>query len=141
MKQNGILDHEYRPPGGCKLSHDCPAKGEKLLRVIKLNLNNTAGAHEGEELDLKGDCCDLCLKMGPMPVVRFTCLYEKCRLHGKRLKFNLCSFCDEHGTVKCLYSEPQFQHRFPGVHKCERIEQNKKITKCTANKRKCCQVL
>ena len=118
MKSRGVLRHEHRPD--CELGDDCPAKGEKLLRVIKLHLKNASGACEGEELDLKGDWCDLCLEMGPMSVVRFTCLNEKCGLHGRNLPFNLCCFCDEHGTVKCPFSEQPLQYIYPGVHKYER---------------------
>ena len=120
MKQCGVLNHEHQPPGGCKLSDDCLTKGKKVIKVIKLNLNNAPGACEGEELDLRGDWCDLCLKMGPISVVRFTCLNEKCRLHGRNLPFNLCCFCDEHGTVKCPFSEQPLQYIYPGVHKYER---------------------
>ena len=119
MRFRGVLDHQHRPPGGCQLGDDCPAKGKKFLKTIRLNLNNTSGAHEVEELDLKGDWCDLCLEMGKMSVVTFTCLHEKCTVHRK--SYHLCSFCAEHGTVKCLYSELQFQHIFPGAHKYERI--------------------
>lgn len=116
MKQGGILDHEHSPQGGCVFRDNCPAKGDKLLRVIKLDLN-ASGNCEGEELDLKGDWCDLCLKMGPTSVVVFTCLNEKCPVHGKQDPRNLCSICDKHGSIKCPYSEPE-----PGDHIFERIQ-------------------
>ena len=125
MRQHGILDHEHRPPGGCNLSNDCPTKGEKLLRVIKLDLN-ASGNCEGEELD-QGVWCDLCLKMGPTLVVRFTCLNEKCAV-PKRLPyfpFNLCSICDKHGMVKCPLSGPEWQWKYPGSHICERVKKSK----------------
>ena len=84
MKQNGILDHEHRPPGGCNLSDDCPTKGEKLLKVIKMNLT-ASGSCEGEELDFNGHSCDLCLKMvqeADVDNVRdVRC--EKCKLDGR----------------------------------------------------------
>ena len=115
MKQYGVLDHEYRPKGGCRLRDDCPAKGEKLLKVMKLDLNSS-GDCEGEEIDLKGDWCDLCLKMVPISAIRFTCLNEKCYLHGKGLPVNLCSNCDKHGSVKCPFSAPYWQYKYPGDH-------------------------
>ena len=119
MNQMGVLDHEHRPQGGCKLSNDCRAKGEKLLRVIKLDLT-ASGACEGEEQDLKGDWCDLCLKMGTMSDVEFTCLNEKCDL-PKGFGFNLCSSCEKHGMVKCPYSGPEWKDQFPDDHKFERV--------------------
>ena len=119
MKQNGILDHEHRPPGGCKLSNDCPTKEEKLLRVIKLHLN-ASGSCEDEELDLKGDWCDLCLKIGPISDVRFRCSNEHL-LFGDTFSFNLCSKCEKHGMVKCPFSEPKWQFKFPGDHKFNKI--------------------
>ena len=120
MKLDGILDHQHRPPGGCKLSEDCRAKEKKLLRVIKLHLN-ASGACEDEEFDLRGDWCDLCLKIGPMSDVEFTCSNEKCQLHGKGYSFDLCSNCEKHGVVKCPYSEPGLQSLYPGDHKFERM--------------------
>ena len=125
MKQRGVLAHEHRPQGGCILRHDCPAKGDKLLKVIKVDLN-ASGSCVGEELHLKGDWCDLCLQpswdyMGTTSVVRFTCLNEKCCLHGKGFPINLCSSCDKDGMVKCPYSGPYWQSEYPGDHKFERI--------------------
>ena len=122
MKQGGVLDHEYRAHGGCNLKDDCPAKGEKLLKVIKLDLN-ASGDCEGEEVDLKGDWCDLCLKMGPTSVVEFTCSNEKCDNHGEgeEFPFKLCNNCGEHGSVKCPYSEPQWKWKYPGDHIFERV--------------------
>ena len=95
MKINGLLDHKHRPQGGCNLGDDCPAKEEKLVKVIKLDLN-ASGDCEGEEIDLKGDWCDLCLKLGPISVVGFTCLNEKCPNHGVGEEFPvyLCSICN-----------------------------------------------
>ena len=116
MKQGGVLDHEHRAHGGCnRLGDDCPAKGERLLRVIKVDLN-ASGDCEGEEIDLRGKWCDLCLKIGLTSVVRFTCLNEKCDI-PKGFPFNLCSNCDKHGVVKCPYSGPEWQSRYPGDHK------------------------
>merc|ERR1712012_1412369 len=56
-----VLDHEHLPKGGCRLGDDCPAKGEKIIKVIKLDLYDS-GNCMGEEHDLKGDWCDICLK-------------------------------------------------------------------------------
>ena len=119
MKHRGVLDHEHHSQGGCDLKDDCRAKGEKLLRVIKLGLNSS-GKYEGEEIDLKGGWCDLCLKMGKTSVVGFTCFNENCPGYGKRALFNLCSTCDKHGRVKCPYSGPEWQWKYPGDHKFER---------------------
>ena len=117
MEQIGVLDHELRPKGGCTLSDDCPAKGEQLLKVIKME-KNASGSYEGEEIDLKGDWCDLCLKMGPISIVRFICLNKTC---NAKMFPNLCSICDKHGELKCLFSGPELQYAFPGDHKVERV--------------------
>ena len=120
MKEMGVLDHEHLPPGGCKLREICPTKSEKLLKVIKLDLNGS-GSYVGKELHLKGDWCDMCLKMDLISVVIFKCLNEKCRLHGKEFTFNLCSTCDENGTIDCPFSASSWQDSYPGDHKFERI--------------------
>ena len=130
MKINGLLDHKHRPQGGCNLGDDCPAKEEKLLKVIKLDLN-ASGDCEGEEIDLKGDWCDLCLKLGPISVVGFTCLNEKCPNHGVGEEFPvyLCSICDKPGSVKCPYSGSERQWAYPGDHKFVRAKMLQELFK------------
>ena len=50
IEGQGATQHQHQPPGQCNLGHDCPVKGEKLVRVIILE-RSASGVYEGRELE------------------------------------------------------------------------------------------
>ena len=91
--------------------------GHDGLRSLSIKVGATYSTHS-HGISIKGDWCDMCLKMGQISVVRFTCL--------NGFSFNLCSICEKHGMVKCPFSGPELegQWKYPGDHKFEKVQRS-----------------